>query len=172
VNLPWGQTLRLSQAPREPLELHIEPDAEGRAQLARDLGLEGISTLTADLVIRAWLDGAELTGRFDATVAQICGVSLEVFEQAVGGEIAIRVVPAGSPLAVSSHSGELELDPDAEEPPDVLEGEEIDVSGYIAEYLALEIDPFPRKPGAVFDYAPSTEVDGPFAGLRKLKDLG
>ena len=40
--------------------------------------------------------------------------------------------------------------PDAEDAPDVLEGETIDVSAYVVEHLALEIDPFPKKPGAGF----------------------
>ncbi|HQT52251.1 MAG TPA: DUF177 domain-containing protein, partial [Phenylobacterium sp.] len=58
------------------------------------------------------------------------------------------------------------------DPPDVLADEEIDLSAYLIEQLALEIDPFPRKPGAVFEYAPDTTDLSPFAALKKLKGEG
>ncbi|HEX2802338.1 MAG TPA: DUF177 domain-containing protein, partial [Phenylobacterium sp.] len=34
--------------------------------------------------------------------------------------------------------------------------------------LALEIDPFARKPGAAFDYSPPDEPESPFAVLKML----
>jgi hypothetical protein len=64
---------------------------------------------------------------------------------------------------------ELELDPDADDPPDVLDGEDIDLGGYVVEHLSLELDPFPRAPGAEF-IAPKDDTDlSPFAVLRLLK---
>ncbi len=65
--------------------------------------------------------------------------------------------------------GELDLDPDADDPPDVLEGDKIDLGAYVVEDLSLAIDPFPRKPGAAFE-APDTGAEiSPFAVLAKLK---
>jgi uncharacterized metal-binding protein YceD (DUF177 family) len=123
------------------------------------------------LKLKVWLDGAEITGRFEGVVEQLCGITVETFEQPVFGDVEIRVVPAGSPHApLESAAGEIELDPGAPDPPDVLEGDTIDLAAYLIEHLALAIDPFPRKPGAVFDYTPETPEESPFAVLKRLKD--
>jgi hypothetical protein len=166
----WSHKLRLHELARGPLEIHLEPNAEERARIAADLGLESLPALSADLRVRPWLEGAEITGRFRATVEQLCSVSLEAFEQPVGGVIEVRAVPAGSPGAPGAEPHELELDPDAPDPPDVLESDEIDLAAYVVEHLALEIDPFPRKPGAAFDFEPPAEPESPFAVLKALKD--
>ena len=57
-----------------------------------------------------------------------------------------------------------------EEVPELLEGDEIDLGGYVVEHLALEIDPFPRKPGVVFEPPADTEERSPFAVLKRLTD--
>lgn len=166
----WGRPIRLHEASRGPVRLSLEPDAAARAAIAKDLGLVSLLHLKAEVIVRPWLDGAEITGRFTARVEQVCGVSLDPFEQDLEGEIAVAVVPAGSPNAPAEDSPEIELDPDAPDPPDVLEADEIDVGAYLIEHLALEIDPFPRKPGVEFVYQDDAPDDGPFAALRKLKD--
>lgn len=150
--------------------MRLEPDEAERAKVAADLGLQSLPALTAELTVRPWLDGAEITGRFEAVVEQICSVSLDPFEQPVGGEIAVQVVPPGSPLAIEERGGEGEHDPEAPDPPDVLAGEDIDLAAYVVEHLALEIDPFPRKPGVAFEFTPPAEEESPFAVLKKLKD--
>jgi hypothetical protein len=167
---PWGAPVRLRELARGPLAVRLEPDAAARAGLARELGLESLPALSARLTIRPWLDGAEVAGRFDAVVEQLCSVSLEPFEQPLAGEIEVRLAPADSPHAAGPAAAEVENDPAAPDPPDVLAGDEIDLAAIVAEHLALEIDPFPRKPGAVFDYAPPPEETSPFAALKKLKD--
>lgn len=166
----WDRKLRLAELDRGPVTLRLEPDVETRAAIAKRLGLKGLPALTADLAVRPWLDGAEITGRLRATVEQVCSVTVEPFEQDLQGDIDLRVVPAGSENAPADEaSGEVDLDLDAPDPPDVLEGEEIDLAEYVVEHLALEIDPFPRKPGAEFDYTPETPEESPFAVLRRLK---
>ena len=54
----------------------------------------------------------------------------------------------------------------------MLAGDAVDLAAYVAEHLALEIDPFARKPGAEFEYAPPADEASPFAALQKLKDRG
>jgi uncharacterized metal-binding protein YceD (DUF177 family) len=167
----WSHPLRLHELARGPVELRLEPDAQARAKIAKDLGLQSLPALSANLRVRPWLDGAEVTGHFKAVVEQLCSLSLEAFEQPIKGAISLSVVPAGSPNAPGgSEAHELELDLDAPEPPDVLAGDSIDLAAIVVEHLALEIDPFPRKPGAAFDYSPPAETESPFAVLRGLKD--
>lgn len=162
--------MKLHELSRGPVRLDLEPGPEQRAEIARRLKLQSLPSLKARVTVKPWLDGAELTGRFDAVVEQICGVSLDPFEQEVSGEIDVRVVPAGSDLATAAEGGDLELDLEAPDAPDVLDGDAIDVTAYVIEHLALEVDPFPRKPGATFDYeAPEAEMS-PFAALKKLTE--
>lgn len=169
--MTWTHPIRLSEVARGAMKVRLEPDAEVRAQIAKDLGLESLPALTGDLFVKVWLDGAQITGRFKGVVEQLCGITVETFEQPVSGEVEIHVVPAGSPHApLESEGGEIDLDPDAPDPPDVLEGDTIDLAAYLIEHLALAIDPFPRKPGAVFDYVPETPEESPFAALKRLKD--
>ncbi len=168
VSARWDRPVRLHELARGPLSLRLELDAAERAVIARALKLEGLPSFSADITLRPWLDGAEITGRFRAVVEQICGVSLDAFEEVLEGEIAVQVVPAGSPNAPQDESAEVEFDLNAPDPPDVLAGDAIDVAGYIVEHLALAIDPFPRKPGATFDYTPPADVTSPFAALKDL----
>lgn len=172
MNRDWSKPLKLHELGRGPVRLEIAPDAETRIEIARRLGLKSLPSLAAELTVKPWLDGAEITGRFDAVVEQVCGVTLEPFEQPVSGEILARVVPAGSPNAPDADSGEMELDLEADDPPDVLDGDSIDLAGYVVEHLSLELDPFPRKPGAEFDYRPADAEESPFAVLKKLNDPG
>ncbi|WP_374470443.1 DUF177 domain-containing protein [Phenylobacterium sp.] len=166
----WTRPLRLHELARGPVTVDLAPDADQRAKVAKDLGLESLPALTATVTVKPWLDGVEVTGRFRAVVEQVCSVTLDPFEQPLEGEIAVKAVPAGSPNAATGEGGEVELDPDAEDPPDVLQADSVDVAGYVVEHLALEIDPFPRRPGAEFAYTPPVEEESPFAVLKKLKE--
>ena len=167
---PWSKPVLLHELGRGPLTLTLEPDAAERAKIAKDLGLESLPSLKARLTLKPWMDGVEIAGGFDAVVEQICAVSLDAFEQPLSGDIDLRAVPKGSPQAPDAEGGEVDYDPEAPDPPDVLQGEAIDVAAYVVEHLALEIDPFARKPGVEFEYTPPDEEESPFAVLKKLQD--
>lgn len=167
---PWSEPLRLSEVARGPVRKKLEADEKTRAAIARHLGLVSIEALNADLTIRPWLDGAEIEGWLNAEVTYTCGVSAEPFADKVSGDFTLRAVPAGSENAPQEDTAEeLELDPEADDPPDVLGGDVLDLGGYVVEHLSLELDPFPRKPGAVFEPPVETEPLSPFAALRVLK---
>jgi len=169
VSQGWTTPVRLHALGRGTLTVRLEPDAAERAEVAKDLRLVSLPALTATLTLKPWMDGVEIAGRFDAVVEHICAVSLDNFEQPLAGEIEVRAVPAGSPQAQEPTGGEVDYDPDAPDPPDVLAGDAVDLAAYVVEHLALEIDPFARKPGVAFDYTPDPEPESPFAALRKLK---
>jgi uncharacterized metal-binding protein YceD (DUF177 family) len=166
---PWNAPVRLGEVGAGPLAVQLEPDAVERAKLARELGLGSMPALTASLTLTPWMDGVEIIGRFDAVVEQVCAVSVEPFTHPLSGEIELRAVPAGSPHAPTPSSGEADYDPEAPDPPEVFDNDRIDVAAYVVEQLALEIDPFARKPGAVFEFTPDREPESPFAVLQKLR---
>jgi uncharacterized metal-binding protein YceD (DUF177 family) len=165
----WPEPFRLNEIGRGMRTFKLEPDDQARAAIAKRLGLQSLPRLTAQVTLGPWLDGVEIQGRFEAVVEQVCGVSLEAFEQPLSGELDVRAVPAGSPNAPAESLGEVVLEPDAPDPPDVLESESIDLREYLVEHLALEVDPFPRKPDAVFEYTPDSKEESPFAVLKALK---
>ena len=53
-------------------------------------------------------------------------------------------------LADDTAVREVVLDPEGEDPPDLLDEDRIDLADYVVEHLALDIDPFPRKPGVTW----------------------
>jgi uncharacterized metal-binding protein YceD (DUF177 family) len=167
----WGRVVRLREVGDPPLQLRLEADDGTRAALAKELDILGLERFTADLVIRPWLDGVELSGRLAATVTYECGVTLDPFDAEIDETILVRAVPSGSPHA-QPPEGDLELDPEADDPPDILESDEIDPTAYVVEHLALSLDPFPRKPGVEFEAPEPEEPESPFAALKALKLKG
>jgi uncharacterized metal-binding protein YceD (DUF177 family) len=166
VREPWTRVVYWRDL---PVKLRLEADEATRANLAKDLKLESLGALAADLNMQPWLDGAELTGRLRAVVTQICGVSLDPFDTVIDEPLLIRFVPLGSPNAPPPPQDEVEVDLEADDPPDVVAGDSIDVAHYVVEHLALAIDPFPRKPGVVFEPRPEETPASPFAVLAALK---
>lgn len=165
---PWPCEIPLAQVDRGAVKLRLEPSAEQRKAIAKQLGLVSLEALSAEVFLTSWLDGAEVSGVLRARVVQTCGATAEDFETPIDARFDLRVLPANSENAPQEEFGDLGIDPDGDDPPDVLEGEKIDVSGYVVEHLALELDPFPRKPGAVF-VQPTEPVElSPFAALKGL----
>ena len=165
---PWSSIVRLGELGSGPVRRRLAPDEAQRKAIARELDLLELSKLEGDLAVEPWLDGGRITGRWTATVVQTCGVTLERLESELSGEIELKVVPANSVHAPSLEA-QLAYDPDAEEPADVLEGDGIDLAAYLVEHVALEIDPFPRKPGVEFTPPDMGPEPGPFDALKKLK---
>lgn len=91
-----------------------------------------------------------MTGTVRATIRQNCGVSLEPFDAPLNEMVDVHFVPAGT--AIPSESLE---DEDHDLPDEILDGR-IDVGALALEFLALGVDPYPRKPDAVF-IAPEPE---------------
>jgi uncharacterized metal-binding protein YceD (DUF177 family) len=167
----WAPTIRLGEAARGAMNLDLAPDAAARAEIARDLDLVALPEFTAKARLAPWHDGVVLTGRFSGVVTQVCGVSLEPFDQPIDGAFEVRLVPAGSPNLPGEDGGELTLDLDEADPPEPLEGDEIDVGAYVVEHLSLALDPFPRKPGVEFEYEDTDAAQAsPFAVLKGLQD--
>ncbi len=169
----WPVVVRLGEIARfteaEPLSRRLTADEATRRAIAKALDLVRLDRLEADLDLSGWFDGARIDGRWRADIVQTCGVSLEDFPTALSGEFTVRAVPKNSRHAEPPRA-EVEIDIDAEDPPDVLESDTIDLGSYVIEHLALEIDPFPRKPGVVFEPPLAEPEASPFAALLKLKD--
>ena len=87
----------------------------------------------------------------------------------LAGDFVVHVLPPGSKHGPAEPSPEVIIDLEADDPPDVLESDVIDLAGYVIEHLALEIDPFPRAPDAEFSPPETTRKSSPFAKLAEWK---
>ena len=155
--------------------IDIEADADERAALARRFGLLALDSLTAKVGLTP-VDGGlvRVHGTLAAKVTQACVVTLEPVMTRVEGSFE-RLYGAGAP----EEAGGPITDADAEESPEPFTHGAVDVGEAVAEQLALELDPFPRPPGAAFDgfsNGSKSVVDddtgdaGPFAVLARLKE--
>ena len=170
---PWQETIRLGEVRRPgssgAVERRLAPDEATRVKLARFLDLNRLDALEAGLRLTPWFDGARIDGRWSARITQLCGVTLEPLESELSGEFVVHVVPQGSKLAPADPINEVVIEPDAEDPPDVLDSDVIDLAGYVIEHLVLEIDPFPRAPDVEFTPPEAERESSPFAKLAEWK---
>jgi hypothetical protein len=167
----WREVVTLSEAQRATVRRTLEADGATRERIAKALGLDDLLSLEAEMRVSPWLDGAQIDGRWRARMRQTCGVSLEPFDSDLEGELHVRALPQGSAAlgGPDEAGGELDLDPESEDPPDVLSDDKIDLGAYVVEDLSLAIDPFPRKPGVEFQAPEQPGEPSPFAVLAKLK---
>ncbi len=135
--------------------------------LAKDFGLPGIRSLSADYKLTTSAKGIHVTGVVKASITQVCVVTLENFDSDIEEDVEVDFaessgMPAEPPTDINEY-----------EPPDEIINGQIDLGALTAEFLALGLDPYPRKPGVDFDFRdPADQKDSPFAALGKLKPKG
>jgi uncharacterized metal-binding protein YceD (DUF177 family) len=166
----WSYRLAREEVPEEGLHIDIEADETVRAALARAAGLRALPRLAASFdVTRTGRDGLHVAGEVTSIVGQDCVVTLEPIEQNLLEPIDLTFVPT-SPGSAAEAAAETSVGGDETEPPDAMTSGAVDLGAIATEYFLLGIDPYPRKPGAVFE-APSAgeSAENPFAALAALK---
>jgi uncharacterized metal-binding protein YceD (DUF177 family) len=162
----FSRNIRAAQV-KEAAQTHkITASPAECAALAAVFGLPGIAALAGDFVLRHERGGmvaADLTLR--ARVTQVCVITLEPFEADVAETAALLFVPAAR---VSESVALAELGAETLEGPDeiIYAGDNIDLGAALAEQLALSLDPYPRKPGAVLPEGVEAEEENAFGVLR------
>jgi len=166
--------------PQKGMTVKISTDEKERAALAADHGLEAVNAFAAEFLITPWKkDGVRVRGRIDAEIVQSCVVTLEPLTNSITEEVDTKLVPENSRLAriEVDDSGDVLLDAEAADIPEVFVGSKIDVGAIAEEFFDLAIDPYPRKPGLPEDSQPKVfgDDDGeekpvsPFAKLPELQ---
>ena len=163
----WPVKLRLGEIAKSR-RFSFEADDKARAEIVRLLDLASLDSFSGEITVAPWLDGARIEGVYEADLAQICGITADPLPVKLSGKFTLRALPPGSDNAPDPTS-EIEIDPEAEDPPDMLEDDLLDLTGYAIEHLALDLDPFPRKPGAEFTPPPAEPEASPFAVLAQFK---
>ena len=166
---PWSVPLAVSEVPDTGRHIDLAADARTRAALAKLVGLAALPRLEASFdVTRRGRDGLRVIGQVSATVSQTCVVTLEPIENEIDEPVDLVFVPAGELSPADRDGGEVEVPP--EDAPEPLIGGHVDLGAVATEFLVLAIDPYPRKPDAVF-HSPVAGDDSvhPFAPLAALK---
>lgn len=164
---PWRVPVAVEEVAETGRHFELIADLDVRAAIARMAGLRDLPRLRADFdVTRHGAGGLRVMGRVSATVSQSCIVTLEPLANEVEEEIDLLFMPQSAAGA----NGNSETDgsrPDAKRgDPELLIGGVVDLGALATEFLILGIDPYPRKPGALFEPPRDSRADsGPFAAL-------
>lgn len=172
----FSRVLRVDHLPREGQVVTIEATPAEREELASFYRLPDIAALTATLHVDPWgRGGARVTGAVHGEFTQVCIVSLEPFAATVDEEVDVRFAPSTAAKSGSTAIEETQTFSlaDEDEPDPVIDGK-IDLGALTAEFFALGLDPYPRKPGAVLDEerTNSEPADSPFAALAQRDKPG
>jgi len=161
---PLSRLIDVTRIPPRGQEVHVEATAEECAALAKDFGLPGIQALSGDFQLKTSAKGIHVTGVVKASITQVCVMTLESFDSTIEEEVEVDFAePSGMPAEPPTDINEYE-------PPDEIVNGQIDLGALTAEFLALGLDPYPRKPGVDFNYQdPTDRKDSPFAALNRLK---
>ncbi len=136
--LEFSRPLIVGRVPAGGSHEKLKADAKECERLAKRLGVVAIHSLTAELKARPWRGGGlKVVGPATVDIEQTSVISLEDFRQKLTFEVE-RYFLSRAP------------DPDDELDIDLIESEVVDLGEVVAESLALELDPYPRKPGEEF----------------------
>ncbi len=165
----WTASVVVADIEEEGLRMAIEADEAERNEIARVAGLRDLPRLSAEFELTPLgRDEVRIVGQVNAVVGQTCVVTLDPVENTVSEPVNLVFAPAGAiPEAADQDADE---EP-AEDPPEPIINGRIDLAKLAVEFLILGIDPYPRKPGAVFEpvHTPPAAEDHQFAGLAALK---
>ena len=151
------------------LTREIRPGADERAAIAAELSLEALPAFEASVSVEPRSRGWLVSGRVVADVVQTCSVSAESLPAHIDERFEVVVLDEAPDDDALPDLGEVELDiATVEQLPDVAEDGVVDLAAYAVEHLALSLDPYPRKPGAVFE-PPVETPPSPFAVLAKFQ---
>src|SRR6266508_1863696 len=145
--LPWSVPLALSDVPESGRHLDLIADRQTRDAVAEHAGLTALPRLEASFdVMPHGRGGLHVVGRVSATVGQTCVVTLEPLQNEIDESIDLVFTHSDTPS---------------------VGGTDVEIA---TEFLILGLDPYPRKPDAIFR-SPAAGEDSahPFAALAALK---
>jgi Large ribosomal RNA subunit accumulation protein YceD len=170
---PWSAPVTVAQIPDSGLHCDIEADPAARQAMAAVAGLREILSATASLDVTPKGGGRfHVAGKVRARIGQTCVVTLDPIENDIDEDVDLifappEQIPEMADLVDDTAESAAQI-PDPPEP--ILRGV-IDLGRVATDALFLAIDPYPRKPDAVFEppVVSADPEDHPFAALKALR---
>jgi uncharacterized metal-binding protein YceD (DUF177 family) len=173
---PWRVPVIVAQVPDTGLHRDLEADAAARKAMAEVAGLREVLSVRASFDVNPKSDGRfQVTGTVRARFGQTCVVTLDPIESDIDEPIDLMFAPPEQIPALSDMvDDDVESEAEISDPPEPIIGGVIDLGRLATDALFLGVDPYPRKPGVVFEpqIAAADPEDHPFAALKALKGSG
>jgi len=170
---PWRVPVAVAQIPDTGLHRDLDADQATRHAVADVGGLREVLSVQASFDVTPKSGGRfHVVGHVRARVGQTCVVTLDPIESDIDEPIDLMFAPPEQiPQLSDLVDDAAESDEEIPDPPEPIVNGVIDLGRLATDALLLAIDPYPRKPGAVFE--PLVEAadpeDHPFAALKALK---
>jgi len=169
----FTRMLAVETVPDTGLDINVSASEAECDVLTEACGLVAVHDFEADFQVRK-LDQTrfKITGNLRACVTHTCVVSLEPFETLVRADVDVDFAPLGqlasSKMTLGGASAAAFLG--GEDPPDPIIDGKIDLGALASEFLILNLDIHPRKPGVSFEGTDAggepADKNSPFAVLR------
>jgi hypothetical protein len=174
---PWRVPVIVAQIPDTGLHRAFEASDAIRAAMADIAGLREIMSASASFDLNLKSGGrVHVTGEVHARVGQTCVVTLDPIENDIDEVIDLMFAPPEQIRSLAALVDEAAQSEDEEvpDPPEPIINGVIDLGRLANDALFLAIDPYPRRPDAVFE--PPAEIkdpaNHPFAALKTLQAGG
>jgi len=165
--------VRLEKLPVAGRHLKIQLDNEQLQKLAAVVKVSSIENFSARLHVFNQKPGIGVSGNMLATVIQPCVITLAPVSQTIDLELQRSFVQKiKTTEEVSSTRPETYIDIESDDLPDEYEGFELDLTPFLLEVLALDINLYPRAPGAAMNAGQAGDDPAelsPFSALNDLK---
>ncbi|WP_455477495.1 YceD family protein [Bartonella sp. B41] len=160
--------------PTKGIKARICADQKECIHLAYNHDLAEVKFCEGEFHIFPWKRrGVRVKGFFRAKIIQLCVVTLEPLENTLYEDIEIVFIPQDSNLTkpkIFENTGELFLDSDGLDTPEIFHGDKIDIGEIMEEFFELSINHYPRKEGASMDIIENSDEIGqkssPFSALK------
>lgn len=170
---PWRVPLAVAQIPDTGLHRDLRADEAVRHAIADVGDLREVLSAEASFDVTPKTGGRyHVAGHVRARIGQTCVVTLEPMESEIDEPIDLTFAPPEHIPEMAALVDEAERSGgDTPDPLEAIENGIIDLGRVATDALYLAVNPYPRKPDAVFK--PLVEAadpeDHPFAALKVLK---
>jgi hypothetical protein len=170
---PWRVPVIVAQIPEGGLHRDFEADPATREAMAEIAGLREVLLAQASLDVTPESGGrVHVAGRVRARVGQTCVVTLDLIENEIDEPIDLVFAPPEQiPQLADLVDEAAESDGEIPDPPEPIINGMIDLGRLATDALFLAIDPYPRRPDAIFELpvVDADPEDHPFAALKALQ---
>ena len=160
--LPLSHPIDVATIKPDGLAVNFEATESELQGLAKLFDIPAVVKLTASFKLTRKGSRVKVRGDVSGVVTRLCVLSLEAFDTDFHEPVTVDF-DENAETPRDDESDLEALDP-------IIDGQ-IDIGALAAEFTALSLDPYPKKPGIIFDYSEDDEdkPPSPFSALAGIK---